>query len=75
MNWQLIAWVGGTALTVYGIKFVLMLIATLFSKDTMKGAINVMGESVANANKKVTKYLTKKVKQKKSIEKPEIMIR
>lgn len=52
MNWQLIAWVGGTALTVYGIKFVLMLIATLFSKDTMKGAINVMGNLLQTRTKK-----------------------
>ena len=80
MNWGLVAWVAGVLLTIYAIKFVFMAIRTLLSKDTMEDVMDVMGNSISNANKKFKRYLKNKSTQKKmqrklEEEKPMIIVR
>ena len=65
MNWGLVAWVAGVLLTIYAIKFVFMAIRTLLSKDTMEDVMDIMGNSISNANKKFKRFLKKKSTQKK----------
>lgn len=78
MNWSLIAWVFGTMMTFYGIKFVFRLLHQLFSKDTMDNAIGAIGNSCTQSADNLTNYLTSKIKarrQKKAEEEPIITIR
>ena len=69
MNWGLISWIAGVMLTLYGIKFVIMAIRTLLSKDTMNAVLDAAGSSVNTANVKFKRYLKKKASSKKSEQK------
>ena len=65
MNWGLVGWFAGIVLTFVGLKFVIVAAKTLFSKETMQAAINVVGDGASRTTKKFEKYLknrTKKVK-------------
>ena len=65
MNWGLIGWVAGVLLTLYMIKFVWMMIRSLFSKDTMSSVMEITGDKVNRLNRKMTKKIKQKAEQKK----------
>lgn len=81
MNWGLIGWIAGVLLTFAGIKFVFVVIHSLFSKKTMKTAIDAVGTGINESMDRFEEYLQKKVdarKMKKEAEKnakPVITIR
>lgn len=65
MNWGLIAWFAGVVLTIYGLKFVLTLTKSLFGKESREQIVDSIGNSISNANKKITKSLKKKADERK----------
>ena len=74
MNWDFIWWFMGIVLTVYAIKFLLSLCKSLLGKEAREDLIDSMGNSISNANKRITKNLKKKAaerKQQKTIKKEE----
>lgn len=81
MNWGLIGWIAGVLLTFAGIKFVFVVIHSLFSKKTMKTAIDAVGTGINESRDRFEEYLQRKVdarKAKKEAEKnakPVITIR
>lgn len=86
MNWDLVKWVAGVLLTFVGIKFVFVLIHTVFSKKTMKSAIEHIGSGAGNAAERfsesisstVEKYRARRAERqekKQEENRPEIIIR
>lgn len=77
MNWNIIGWVLGTLLTIYGIKFVFMAVRTLLSKETMETVLDSAGNAIHRTNRNFKRYLKKKADNKKmsKIETPTITIR
>ena len=74
MNWDFIWWFMGIVLIVYAIKFLLSLCKSLLGKEAREDLIDSMGNSISNANKRITKNLKKKAaerKQQKTIKKEE----
>lgn len=66
MNWNLVAWVAGTLMTFVGIKFVIVAIKTLFSKEMMTDAIGAIGDHISDANAALTNKLKTKMAQRKA---------
>lgn len=74
MNWDFIWWFMGIVLTIYAIKFLLSLCKSLLGKEARQDLIDSMGNSISNANKRITKNLKKKAaerKQQKVVKKEE----
>lgn len=65
MNWGLVGWIIGALLTIYAIKFVFLLMKSIFSKETMRNGMEVLGDSVSSATKKFERFLKKKAKERK----------
>lgn len=65
MNWELIAWFAGVVATLYGLKFVIVLFRTLFSKQTMVRVIDSAGRGAANTADRVTEKLREKVEERR----------
>lgn len=57
MNWGFIGWVLGIILTVYVLKFAVMALSSLFSKDSMENVMNITGKKISKMNKKLTKKI------------------
>lgn len=66
MNWELIRWFAGICLTIVGLKFVLVMVKTLFSKEMMQDAIGAVGDKISDANYKMTNSLKRKMAEKKA---------
>lgn len=71
MNWNFIWWFMGIVLTVYAIKFLLSLCKSLLGKEAREDLIDSMGQSINNANKRLTKSLKKKAAERKQQKKEE----
>ena len=55
----------GTLATLAGLKFVIVLFRSLFSKETMTGVIDAMGNKISEANEKITESVKKKAAERK----------
>ena len=79
MNWDLIKWFAGLMATLAGIKFVMVFFKTLVSKETMRDALDVMGDKIHDAGESASSYLKRKSKERKmrkeQEEKPIVVIR
>ena len=71
MNWNFIWWFMGIVLTVYAIKFLMSLCKSLLGKEAREDLIDSMGQSINNANKRLTKSLKKKAAERKQQKKEE----
>ena len=71
MNWGFIGWVIGILLTIYLLKFVILALRSLFSKESME---NLMGMTEKKI-KSVNKAMTKKIKETTAKRKAEKMAR
>lgn len=59
MNWGFIGWVIGILLTVYLLKFVILALRSLFSKESMENIMGATERKIRSANK----AMTRKIKQ------------
>ena len=71
MNWNFIWSFMGIVLTVYAIKFLMSLCKSLLGKEAREDLIDSMGQSINNANKRLTKSLKKKAAERKQQKKEE----
>jgi len=81
MNWELVKWVAGVAITLGSIKFALRLIRKIFSKDSMDSMLRRAGNSINDAAERSSDFVSEKIKQsrekrmqQKANQKPEITI-
>lgn len=65
MNWGLVGWFAGIVATFVGLKFVIVMAKTLFSKESMEDFIDYTGEKISRRCHKVSKNIRKKIKEKK----------
>ncbi len=76
MNWNLVLWFAGIMATFVGLKFVFVVFHTLFSKESMKGCLNSIGDKIENANERVVNKVKEKAEQRKArkqeMEKPTV---
>ena len=66
MNWGLIGWVVGCLLTIYVLKFVVMALRSLFSKESMENLMDWTGTKVNDANKKLTETIKRSTAKRKA---------
>ena len=71
MNWGFIGWVIGILLTIYLLKFVILALRSLFSKESMESLMGATEKKIKSANK----AMTKKIKQTAAKRKAEKMAR
>lgn len=79
MNWGFIGWAVGILLTIYVLKFVIMALRSLFSKESMESLMDWTGQKVNDANKKLTKKIkasakTRAQKRKEKVERDQPMV-
>ena len=65
MNWNLIGWFAGAIVTLYMIKFILMFVRRIFSKDTMTKIIDSTGNAATRTSERITDSLTEKIQQRR----------
>lgn len=59
MNWGFIGWVIGILLTIYLLKFVILALRSLFSRESMENIMGATERKIRSANK----AMTRKIKQ------------
>ena len=65
MNWSLIGWFAGAIVTLYMIKFILMLTRRIFSKDTMTKIIDGTGNAASRTSERISDNLAEKIQQRR----------
>jgi len=65
MNWGLVGWFAGIVATFVGLKFVIVMAKTLFSKESMEDFIDYTGEKISRRCHKISKNIKKKMKEKR----------
>lgn len=66
MNWGFIGWVLGIILTLYVLKFAIMALRSLFSKESMESLMDIAGNKISRANKNLTKKMKQNVAKRKA---------
>ena len=66
MNWGFIGWVLGILLTLYVLKFAILALRSIFSRDTMESIMSSTGERISEMNAKVTNKIKAKAAQRKA---------
>ncbi len=69
MNWGFIGWVVGILLTIYLLKFVILALRSLFSKESMESLMGTAERKIKDANEWMTATIKKKAAAKKKAEK------
>ena len=69
MNFGFIGWIVGILLTIYLLKFVILALRSLFSKESMESLMGAAEQKIKDANKWVTATIKKKTAAKKKAEK------
>ena len=66
MNWGFIGWVLGALLTLYVLKFAIMLLRSIFSKESMESMMGAAQDRISDANERLTETIKRKAAQRKA---------